>query len=108
MIVQFNGIAHATKRLASRCSPWERLVDGGLTGFRLARDEAWRRNDRDGDDAFPVARDMAQQTRRRAQGQVRPRQSRTGLDTHRGGARNERSRLCFRRYTEKLGKTPLL
>lgn len=70
MIVQFNEIGHPTKRLASRCALWERLVDGGLTGFRLARHEAWRRNDRNGDDAFPVARDMAQQARRRAQGPV--------------------------------------
>lgn len=61
MIVQFNGIGHPHEAAWVPLLPWERLVDGGLTGFRLARHEAWRRNDRDGDDAFPVARDMAQQ-----------------------------------------------
>ena len=71
MIVLFNGIGHPHEA-ACIGSPWERLVDGGFTGFRLARHEAWRRNDRDGDDGFRLTRGMAQQTCRRAQGQVRP------------------------------------
>jgi len=70
MIVLFNGIGHPAKRRASRRFPWERLVDGGPTGFRLARHETWRRSDWSIDDGLPVARDMAQQARKRAQGQI--------------------------------------
>lgn len=47
-----------------------KVVDGGHTGFRLVGHETRDRNDWHDNDALPLARTMAQQTRRGAQRSV--------------------------------------
>jgi hypothetical protein len=64
MIVLFNGIRHPPRSGAHVIAfTVRKVVDGGLIGFRLVWHEARCRNDWDGDDGLPLARNMAQQTR---------------------------------------------